>query len=205
MRSLLILAAALLCSSAQAAGIGLRAGTTGIGADFGWGILPTLGGRIGISGGSFSTDVETSDINYDAKLKLGNVNAFLDWSPLGPFRITAGVIANNNKVDLNGQPRSTGTFPAGSNLTGTVKPDRDLSPYLGIGWGNVWTKGVNLYVDLGVMFQGEPQVDLNVTCPPSPACTNAQNQTAAEERRVQDELKRFKAYPVLNIGITVGF
>lgn len=205
MRSFLILAAALFCTTAQAAGIGLRAGTTGIGADFGWGILPTLGGRLGVSGGSFSTDVETTDINYDAKLKLSNVNAFLDWSPLGPFRITAGVIANNNKVDLNGQPRPGGAFPAGSTLTGTVKPERDLSPYLGIGWGNVWTKGVNFYVDLGVMFQGEPQVDLNVTCPPSPACTSAQTQVAAEERRVQEEVKRLKYYPVLNIGITVGF
>jgi len=205
MRSFLILAAAFLCSTAQAAGIGLRAGTTGIGADFGWGILPTLGGRIGISGGSVSTDAETTDIDYDAKLKLSNVNAFLDWSPLGPFRITGGFIANNNKVDLTGRPRSTTTFPAGSTLTGTVKPERDLAPYLGIGWGNVWTKGVNFYVDLGVVFQGEPQVDLSLSCPPSPQCTSAQAQVAAEERRVQDEVKRFKYYPVLNIGITIGF
>ena len=36
MRCLLILAASFLCASAQAAGIGLRAGTTGLGVDFGW-------------------------------------------------------------------------------------------------------------------------------------------------------------------------
>jgi hypothetical protein len=204
MRSLLILAAAFLCSTAQAAGIGLRAGTTGFGVDFGWGIAPTLGGRIGISGMNFNTDVETDDFDYDAKAKIANVNLLLDWSPLGPFRITGGLIANNNKVDLTGQPRS-GSFPAGSNLTGTVKPERDLAGYLGIGWGNVWTKGVNFYVDLGVVFQGEPQVDLSLSCPPSPQCTSAQAQVAAEEARVQDELNRFKYYPVLNIGITVGF
>ena len=204
MRSFLILAAVLLSSSAQAAGLGLRAGTTGLGVDFGFGIAPTLGGRIGISGMNFNTDVETDNFDYDAKTKIGNVNLLLDWSPFGPFRITGGLIATNNKVDLTGTPRG-GSFPAGSNLTGTIKPERDVAPYLGIGWGNVWTKGVNFYVDLGVMFQGEPQVELNLTCPPSPQCTSAQAQVAAEEQRVRDEVKRFQYYPVLNIGITIGF
>src|SRR5688572_22242523 len=102
MRSFLILALAFLCSSAQAAGLGLRAGTTGLGVDFGWGIMPTLGGRIGISGMNFNTDVETDDFDYDAKTKIANVNLLLDWSPLGPFRIPGGLIATNNKVDLTG-------------------------------------------------------------------------------------------------------
>src|SRR5262249_1704962 len=83
----------------QSGGVGARIGTTGLGVDFGWDIAPTLGGRVGYSGGSYSRDVSTDDVNYDAKLKLNNANLFLDWSPLGPFRITAGVIPNNNKID----------------------------------------------------------------------------------------------------------
>lgn len=204
MRCLLILAASFLCASAQAAGIGLRAGTTGLGVDFGWGLAPTLGARLGLSGLKFDSDFETDDFDYDARAKIANVNALLDWSLLGPFRITGGLVYNKNKVDLTGQPRG-GSFPAGSSLTGTVKPEREFSPYLGIGWGNVWTKGVNFYVDLGVVFQGSPQVDLALSCPSSPQCTAAQAQVAAEEQRVQDEIDRFKYYPVLNIGITVGF
>lgn len=196
MRTLLLLMTIVLLNTSHAAGLGVRAGTTGLGADFGWGILPTLGGRVGVSGMSFKTDFETTDFNYDADANLANVNAFLDWSPLGPFRITAGVIANNNKVDLVGRPR-TGTLPPGSSLTGTVKPEYSVAPYLGIGYGNVWTRGVNFYFDLGIMFQGTPQVDL--TCTPSSACTQA------EEQRVQDELNKFKYFPVLNIGITIGF
>src|SRR4051812_50141914 len=83
------LAAAALggVTAAQAGGAGLRIGTTGLGGDIGWDIAPTLGGRVGISAGSYSNDVHTDDVSYDAKLKLGNLNAFLDWSPLGPFRI----------------------------------------------------------------------------------------------------------------------
>jgi hypothetical protein len=202
-------------ASAQAAGLGARIGTTGIGADFGWDIAPTLGGRLGLSAGSWSTDVESNDVKYDAKLKLGNLNAFLDWSPLGPFRISAGVIANNNKVDVTGQPNGATytfngqTFAAAEigSLSGTVKPERKVAPYLGIGYGNVWTKGVNFYFDLGVMFMGSPKADLTLTCGATTAgrCAQAQSQVEQEERNLEDKMKRFKYFPVANIGITIGF
>jgi hypothetical protein len=204
-RSVLVVALAAAAGSTQAAGIGVRAGTTGLGADLGWGIAPTLGGRIGLSGMSFSTHVDTDDVRYDAKPKLANLSALLDWSPLGPFRISAGLIANNNKVDLTGQPSSGGTFPAGTSLTGTVKPEHSVAPYLGVGYGNVWTKGVNFYFDLGIMFQGSPKVDLSCNPSGSAQCAAAQSNIEAEERRVQDELNKFKYYPVLNLGITIGF
>lgn len=206
-RSVLVLALAFAAGSAQAAGIGLRAGTTGLGADFGFGILPTLGGRIGVAGGSFNADFDTDDIRYDAKVKLANANLFLDWSPLGPFRISAGFMPTNNKVDITGNPSSGATFPAGSSLTGTVKPEKDFAPYLGIGYGNVWTAGVNFYFDAGIMFQGSPQVTLNLNCgTANPAqCAAAQSQVAAEQQRVQDKLDKFKYYPVINLGITIGF
>lgn len=205
--SVLAFALALAAGSAQAARLGVRAGTTGLGLDYGFGVAPTLGGRIGVSGMQFNTHVDTSDVRYDAKAKLANVNLFLDWSPLGPFRITGGFIPNNNKVDLTGNPSSGGTFPAGSSLTGTVKPEKDFAPYLGIGYGNVWTAGVNFYFDAGVMFQGSPQVTLNLNCgTANPAqCAAAQSQVAAEQQRVQDKLDKFKYYPVINLGITIGF
>src|ERR1700741_1555711 len=145
-RLVLVVALSVAAGAAQAAGAGLRIGTTGVGGDFGWGIAPTLGGRVGLSGGSISRDLSTDDVKYDAKLKLANANLFLDWSPLGPFRITAGFFANNNKIDLNGQPTSGGSFIApGTSLSGTVTPQKDFAPYLGIGYGNVWTAGVNFY------------------------------------------------------------
>ena len=200
----LVLAAA---GSSQAAGIGVRAGTTGLGADFGWGIAPTLGGRIGLSGVNFDTDFDTGGVSYDAKAKLANLNLLLDWSPLGPFRITGGFIANNNKIELNGQPGSGASVPPGSSLTGTVTPDNDFAPYLGVGYGNVWTKGVNFYFDLGIMFQGSPQVALNLNCgTASPAqCAAAQSQLEAERQRVQDKADKYKYFPVLNLGVTIGF
>jgi hypothetical protein len=205
-----ILGAALVVAAgaAQGAGIGVRAGTTGLGADVGWGLAPTLGARIGLSGMNVNGDFDTDDVRYDAKAKLVNLNGFLDWSPLGPFRITGGFIANNNKIDLNGQPTSGSSgIPPGSSLTGQVKPDKSFAPYLGVGYGNVWTKGVNFYFDLGIMFQGSPQVSLSLNCgSANPAqCAAAQAEVEEERQRVQDQVDKYKYYPVLTLGITIGF
>lgn len=207
-RMLLCAALSAAAASAQAGGIGLRAGTTGVGADLGFDIAPTLGGRIGLSAMNFDLDVDTSDVRYDGKAKILTGSLLLDWSPAGPFRITGGFMPNRNKIDLTGQPTGGGAFiPAGSSLTGEVKPERSFAPYLGVGYGNVWTKGVNFYFDLGVMFQGSPEVTLNLNCgSASPAqCAVAQTQLEAERRRVQDKVDKYKYYPVANIGLTIGW
>ena len=193
--------ALVAAGSAQAAGIGVRAGTTGIGADVGFGIAPTLSARLGYSAGEVNHDV-TTNLTYRGKLKLSNFNTFLDWSPLGPFRITGGFVFNDNKFDVVSDPFN------GATVSGTVKPEKSAAPYLGIGYGNVSGAGVNFYADLGVMFQGSPQATLTANCGPSttPAqCSAAQTQIAAEQQRLQDQLKNAKYYPVLNIGLTIGF
>jgi hypothetical protein len=190
--------------SAQAWGLGARIGTTGIGGDFGFDVLPTLGGRIGYSAGSYSWDVETSQVNYDAKAKLSNLNLLLDWSPLGPFRISAGFIANDNKVDANGTGNA-GTAFQGGTVSGTIKPDKSFAPYLGIGYGNVWTAGFNFYFDLGIMFQGTPKVSVQANCSTTPDPARCNNEVAAEQQRLQDKVDKYKYYPVANIGITFGF
>lgn len=85
-------------SSVFAAGVGVRAGTTGIGADVAFKVVPTLSARLGYSYLNYDHTVDNTDVSYDGKLKLSNASFLLDWSPLGPFRITGGLIANNNKV-----------------------------------------------------------------------------------------------------------
>ena len=204
MKRALVLAAALFAAgAAQAAGVGIRAGTTGIGADVAWGIAPTLSARVGYSALKWGYDVDTSDARYDGDLKLSNLNAMLDFHPLGPsFRLTGGVIFNDNKYEATGRPSGVpGSFKA------TVEPGRRAAPYLGIGWGNVAGAGINFYADLGVMFMGSPKANLSANCGGLSAgdCTTLQNRVAAEEGRLENELKGFKAYPVLNIGLTIGF
>jgi hypothetical protein len=189
------------CGAAQAAGIGVRAGTTGVGADVAFGILPTLSARVGYSALKWDYDVETSNVDYEGRLELSNLNGMIDFHPLGPiFRITGGVILNDNKYDVRGER-------FGGGIRGTVEAGRSAAPYLGIGWGTVAGTGINFYADLGVMFMGSPKARLSANCGglSAGACTSLQNEVAAEEARLEDELKRFKYFPVLNIGLTVGF
>ena len=196
-------AALAACSTAQAAGIGVKAGTTGIGVDVAWKLIPTLDARVGYSALKWGFDQKTSDVEYDGDLKLSNFNALLDFHPLGPlFRLTGGLIFNKNKFDAVGRPTS---IPGSYNAT--VESGRSAAPYLGIGWGNVAGMGVNFYADLGVMFMGSPKATLTANCSGLTAaqCTALQNQASSEQSRLQDELKSFKAYPVLNLGVTIGF
>ena len=187
--------------SAHAFGIGVRAGTTGFGGDVAWKVAPTLSARLGYSTLSWNRDVNTDAVNYDGKLKLSNFNTFLDFSPLGPFRITGGFVFNDNKYEVHS---NTG---GGSSISGSVKSGRSAAPYLGIGFGNVSGLGVNFYADLGFMFQGSPRATLSAECGSlnASACTSLRSQAAAEQGRLEDKLKGFKYYPVANIGLTVGF
>lgn len=212
----LVVAGAGWMGAAHAAGVGVRAGTTGVGADVAFSLMPTLAARIGYSGLSYNHDVDVTDVNYDGKLKLSNANLLLDFSPLGPFRITGGLIVNDNKVDITGRPSGGSytingvVYPASAigSLNGTVKSGNRAAPYLGIGYGNVAGLGVNFYFDLGVMFQGTPKASLNAACGSAltPAqCAQLGNDVAAEQVRLQNDIKNFKYYPVANIGVTIGF
>lgn len=214
-----VLVATMLTAAgaAQGAGVGVRAGTTGVGADLGFSLMPTLSARIGYSGLSYNTTVDQTDVKYDTKLRLSNLNLLLDFSPLpGPFRVTGGFIFNDNKADVTGEPTNGTytingvTYPAAAigSLGGTVKSGNRAAPYLGIGYGNVAGAGVNFYFDLGVMFQGTPSASLSATCGsalPTAACSQLQRDVAAEQTRLQNEISRFKYYPVANIGVTIGF
>ena len=203
MKRVLVLAAAVLASSgAQAAGVGVRVGTTGLGGDIAFGVAPTLSARLGYSGGTVSHTTSTSTSSYDGDVKLSNLNALLDFHPLGPFRLTGGVIFNDNKYTATGRPNGApGSFSA------EVKSGNRAAPYLGIGYGNVAGMGINFYADLGVMFMGSPKATITPDCSGLTAgqCSTLQGQASAEHARLEDELKRFKAYPVLSIGLTIGF
>ena len=202
-RFLFFSAALAACGAAQAAGIGVRAGTTGIGADVAWDLVPTISARVGYSALKWGYDVNTSNASYDGDVKLSNLSGLLDFHPLGPaFRLTGGLILNDNKYQATGRPSSLpGSFDA------TVESGRRAAPYLGIGWGNVSGTGVNFYADLGVMFMGSPKASITANCTGLSAaqCSAVQSEAARQQAELEDKLKAFKAYPVLNIGLTVGF
>jgi hypothetical protein len=96
-------------------------------------------------------------------------------------------------------------------LTGLVDFD-SVAPYLGIGWGNAVSadKKWGFTADLGVVFQGSPNIDLNATLGSTAAAngvTQAQldAEVAREEANLTDDLDDFDVYPVIAFGASYRF
>lgn len=219
MRKHTLLAALFLFTSSAAfaqVGGGVQVGTTGAGVDFGYQFSDSLGGRIGYSGFNYSRKTHTSDVDYDAKLKLSSLRLLADWDLGAGFRVTGGVVYNNNKVDVTGQA-ANGTYTLNGNtyqasdignFTGRVKLGDGFAPYLGVGYGMIAKKGLGLYADLGVMYQGKAKTSLNVTCGSAlnaSQCTQLQNDAEVERQKVQDKLNGYNWYPVVSVGVSYAF
>ncbi|WP_137939665.1 hypothetical protein [Chitinivorax sp. B] len=202
---------------ASAAGVGLRAGTTGVGGDIGFNIAPTVDGRVGWSGLNYNRTINDTDVDYDGRLRLRNLSALVDFSPMGPFRLTGGLVFANNKLKVTGKPKdgtytfNNRTYTAAEigSATGEVKGKNSVAPYLGIGYGRVAGTGINFYADLGVMLAGGSKTSLNVDCGTAiagtPQCTQLQADAEEERRKLDDKVRGFKVWPVINLGVTIGF
>lgn len=207
-----------LAGSASAVGVGVRAGTTGVGADVAIGVAPMVSARVGLSAFNYTRNFNDGDFKYDGKLQLKNTSLLLDFSPpVMPLRVSAGIVATGNKIDVTGTPANDKytingqTYLASEigSVNGQIKGSRSTAPYLGIGWGNVAGTGFNFYGDLGVMFMGGGKAALNVNCGTliagTPRCDQAKADGEAERKKLEDDVKSFKYFPVINIGVTVGF
>ena len=189
--------------------------TLGLGAELDIALTGSLGARIGLNSYSYQYNANSSTVNYDFNMKLQTVSALADWYPFdnSSFRTSVGVMYNNNKVSLVGQPTQgiytiNGTnYSAGatgniSSVQGEVTFNK-VAPYIGIGWGKpaLDNQGWGMTTDFGVLFQGSPKTTLAVSCTGIGSCPTAAD-IAAENTKLQNDLGNFKFWPVASIGIS---
>ena len=211
-------------ASAQAAGpevaLALRAGTPGIGGDLDVSLMDRwLNARVGYSAFDYNRDVNSSDATYHGKLKLSMGTGVLDWYVFGGgFHLTAGVVANQTKVDVTGVP-SAGVITVNNtqytsaqlgSVSGQMKFGHSTEPYVGLGWGNpVGTNHrVHFLFDLGAIYGGTPNVTLTAQCGPaapqgSQLCNQAQADVLAEQQKLANNASLIKWYPIVNFGVAV--
>ena len=210
-------------SSAQSAwALGTDFSSLGFGATVTRRINPRLNVRGAINGFSFGTDVEDTDVNYEVDLKLFNISTVVDYHPvknLG-FRISTGLIFNDNKLEGSGKPSgavgsqtfefndTTYTLDDVGSVDAEVNFGSSVAPYLGIGWGNAVKPGQRwgFSANVGVMFPGSPDVDIS----PNTTLTGAEltaleDDIAAEEKALEDDLDFLTVYPVVSVGVTYHF
>ena len=194
--------------------LGVRGGTLGGGVELSHAFGQRTGVRLNADGFNFSRTATHDNIQYDMKLKLQTASLLGDWYPFaGNFRMSAGAMLNRNKFTLKGQPTGGSYTINGVTYNAADVGSFDAlvdfnkaAPYVGIGYGRPINSGLSLTFDLGVMFQGTPKSQINVTCTgTTPNCSTLQSDAAAEQGRLDDSLHNFKLYPVISLGLAYTF
>ena len=217
MKKILAFALVLIPTAALAdTSIGVRAGTLGLGAELSHAFGPSFGMRLNVDAYNYSRSFNNNDIEYDGKAKLKTASLLLDWYPFSNnFRVSAGPMYNGNKLGLDGTPTG-GTFTINgatyqANEIGTLQGQVNFKkyvPYAGIGYGRPIGSGLSFTFDLGVVFQGSPSATLVATCGPAATptvCAQIQSDTAAQQQTANDDLKNFRYYPVVALGLAYTF
>ncbi len=190
-----------------------KIGTLGLGVEVAHEFSEHVGARAGLNTFDYSFDAVRSDIDYEFDLGLKSVSALVDFRPAANgFRLTAGALANGNAIDAEAKSNNSytiggTTYDLGDvgSLTGNVEFD-GFAPYLGLGWNSPYNSRTpfGVSVDIGVVFQGSPQVDLSATGLIADDPTFITD-LEAEENSLQSELDGFEYYPVLAVGMQYRF
>lgn len=193
-------------------GVGVKAGTLGIGVEGTWRPLPYVDLRVGANQYDYRNNGVYSGINYDAELGLDNYYATGNLHfPLTPMRLTAGLYSNGNEFNMvsseNGPLMTIGgqLYPADAVGTLSAKAEFDsTSPYFGVGFDFTVLGKVGLNLDFGVLWQGSPQVSMttNGLLAGDP---NFQAELDAERAELENELGDYKAWPVVSLGFVFNF
>jgi hypothetical protein len=193
--------------------LGVKVGTLGAGLEGTARINSSINARLGVNVFEYDYSGTEDDIKYDFDLELLSVSTLFDWHPFGNiFRFTIGGLYNQNSLDMTANPAGSysigdTTYTPGEVGTLTGELDfEDFCPYIGIGWGNAVDKNKqwSFSFDLGVIYQGEPSVNLSATGTLSGNAAFQAN-LAREQQNLEDELEDFQFYPVVSFGISYSF
>jgi hypothetical protein len=201
---------------------GLKAGTLGLGVDISKPINDFISLRLNANGFNYTT-TDTSDysdyLEADTEYKLQTIGLLVDYHLL-QFRVTTGIYINNNiftettrptsseNVFLNNKPYSSSSIVE---VEAEVSFDT-VAPYIGVGWGNNGNRdgwgGWNLTIDVGLMYHGDPKLDLTVKTKsglPEKMISAIEADALVEEEIQEEDLSDFPFYPVVMIGLNYSF
>jgi hypothetical protein len=193
-------------------GVTAKAGTTGIGGDR---TVPIITNCVNIRAGynwfELRPSLNEGGLKYKGSVELETIPILVDVHPFnGGFRVTGGVFYNNNQVGLSTFASAgtlVGTAPIGTSTTlaANVKWAKEFAPYFGIGYGNaaedeILGLPIGFSLDVGAFYQGSPTVTLTDSSGLIPA-----SDLLAEQLEIQEDLKDFRFYPVITVGIHINF
>lgn len=204
--------AALNASPARAY---INVGTQGVGGGVAKSFNSTFDLRVGVSVLNFNKSASGQSLNADVGLKLQNLGLYADYFPFesSGFRLTGGVQAGNNKVNITGKPSDgqikvgagTYTVTPGDSITGKLDMG-NTAPYLGIGYSQHGPNktGLSWNFDLGVRM-GKADVSLTrngFSALPQELKVQLDSDLRTEQTKLTDDLSIIKTYPVIAFGLS---
>lgn len=213
----LLATGAVLSSNSCAADVNGYAEVSSLGFGIGAAVAATsnLDIRLGYNTFSYSKDYNHDGINYNGDIKLGTFALVAEYHPFNSgFHVDAGLMFGDNKVNLKARPTSNGVYTingvnypvtTADGIDGKIKLMDGAAPYIGLGWNlsAAQAKGWGFRSGLGVMF-GKAQTTLTPVGQLATA-PNIQTNLAAEENKLNNDLKIFKTYPVIYLGASYKF
>lgn len=200
--------------------VGVTAGSLGVGPEVSYRFSENIGIRGNLTFLSISRDIESDDINFDAKLKLASGGAMIDLYPFGGgFRVSGGLRVNGNKVRGIAEPNAGASYEIdGQTYTatqiGTLTAETDINkvaPSLTIGYGGGLSKGLVFGIEAGALFQGAVKIKpltITGTCvgsSPPAGCGSIAANLEAERVSVNEDIDNYKVYPILQLSIGYRF
>ncbi|PAX57041.1 hypothetical protein [Brunnivagina elsteri] len=198
-----------------------EAGTLVFGAFITKSLTSNLNARVGLNTASIALagyQKRKNEVTYDANLNLFNVSTLVDYHPFkkSGFRVTGGLVFNDNNLEGKARIKDGVTFEYDGNrytnkdiasVKAKVSSSNNIAPYLGIGWGNAVKPGKRwgFSANLGVVFSGSPQVDLDANIVNDSLSEQINRDLRVEEKELEDDLNGFKIYPVLSLGVSYHF
>ena len=162
---------------------GINLSTMGLGVSITKNISKRFDFRLNGSYSGYSYDINklSSDLQGNARLKLGVAGCFLDFYLFSFLYLSGGASYNMTEVSIQGQMSKAINIgdillePADiGELNVAITPGWKLDPYLGFGLNFRRHKPFNLGVEFGVFFQNSPAVSLQATGMLSPTGSKEQ-------------------------------
>lgn len=203
-----------LSSAAWAEGhaVSAKAGALGLGVEYSYALTQRVNLRAGLNGWNLGFDGEEAGIDYEIDLIWDSLSLAVDLHPgTGPFRITGGILNNDNGLRMLSQP--AGDIDVGGvtyapaevgTLRGGVAFD-DTAPFFSIGWD--WWRAKRRFgvsFDMGILSQGSPRVALSADGLLADNLAFLAD-LEAERLEIEDSLESLDLFPFATLGFAFRF